>query len=120
MGSSKFFLLGQQNTGATNFKDYITLSSAPARPLAGKIRTWIDSLGIFNFLPSSGPAYKGLIGSQGTLSAPGGEARGQDATDLQFSRQSESQVASGDRSFIGGGQNNQAVASNSFYSRWFR
>ena len=84
MGTSKFFLLGQQNTGATTFKDYVPLSSAPDRPKPGKIRTWIDSLGIFNFLPESGPGYKTIVGSQGDLSAPGGSPRGQNATDLQF------------------------------------
>ena len=114
MGTSKFFLLGQQNTGATTFKDYVPLSSAPSRPKPGKIRTWIDSLGIFNFLPESGPGYKTIVGSQGDLSAPGGSPRGQNATDLQFDRSNEDQVAAGDRSFIGAGRNNLVVGSDSF------
>jgi hypothetical protein len=63
MGTSKFFRLGQSGNGTTKFKDYITQSSAPDRPKPGKIRTWIDNLGIFNFLPASGPGYKALIGT---------------------------------------------------------
>jgi hypothetical protein len=114
MGNSKFFRLGQPNTGATNYKDYILQSSTPGRPKPGKIRTWFDSLGIFNFLPESGPGYKTLIGTQGNLSLPGGDPRGQDATDLQFDRQSDDQVAAGDRSFIGGGRNNKSFGANSF------
>ena len=64
MGLSKFFCLGNQNKGATPFKDYTKLSAQPPRPKANVIRTWIDSLGIMNFLGSSGPGTQSIIGSQ--------------------------------------------------------
>jgi len=64
MGLSKFFCLGNQNKGATPFKDYSTLAAQPSRPKTNVIRTWIDSLGILNLLGSSGPASKVLVGTQ--------------------------------------------------------
>ena len=64
MGSSKYFLMGQQNRGTTNYRDYSEQLSAPARPRSGIIRTWLDSLGILNFLASTGPAVKALLGTQ--------------------------------------------------------
>ena len=64
MGLSKFFCLGNQNKGTTPFKDYTKLSAQPSRPKSNIIRTWIDSLGIMNFLGSSGPGTQSIIGSQ--------------------------------------------------------
>ena len=64
MGLSKFFCLGNQNKGATPFKDYSKLSAQPPRPKLNVIRTWIDSLGIMNFLGSSGPGSQTIIGNQ--------------------------------------------------------
>ncbi|MEI6883556.1 MAG: hypothetical protein WCO02_03660 [Bacteroidota bacterium] len=64
MGSSKYFLMGQQNRGTTNYRDYSEQGSAPARPRSGIIRTWLDSLGIINFLASTGPAVKAILGVQ--------------------------------------------------------
>ena len=64
MGFSKFFCLGNQNKGATPFKDYTKLSAQPSRPKSNIIRTWIDSLGIMNFLGASGPGIRTIIGSQ--------------------------------------------------------
>ena len=161
MGSSKYFLMGQQNRGTTNYRDYSEQGSAPARPRSGIIRTWLDSLGILNFLASTGPAVKAILGVQadyddtitkkhsnsadhvhsnatalnavsgtntgdqdlntcskavqGTLSAGSlaGNARGANATDFQFVRESVSRVASGAGSFIGGGEHNQVSGANS-------
>ena len=55
-------------------------------------------------------------GVQGTLSGTShdGNARGADASDFQFVRDVVAKVASGIRSFIGGGQNNTASGTNSF------
>ncbi len=64
MGSSKYFLMGQQNRGTTNYRDFTEQVSAPDRPRSGIIRTWLDSLGILNFLASTGPAVKAIIGTQ--------------------------------------------------------
>ena len=64
MGLSKFFCLGNQNKGTTPFKDYTKLSAQPSRPKSNIIRTWIDNLGIMNFLGSSGPGTQSIIGSQ--------------------------------------------------------
>jgi len=64
MGSSKYFLMGQQNRGTTNYRDYSEQGSTPARPRSGIIRTWLDSLGILNFLASTGPAVKSILGVQ--------------------------------------------------------
>ena len=64
MGFSKFFCLGNQNKGATPFKDYSKLASAPPRPKSNIIRTWIDNLGIMNLLGSSGPGVKTVVGNQ--------------------------------------------------------
>ena len=64
MGFSKFFCLGNQNKGATPFKDYSKLASAPPRPKSNIIRTWIDNLGIMNLLGSSGPGVKSVVGNQ--------------------------------------------------------
>ncbi len=161
MGSSKYFLMGQQNRGTTNYRDYSEQGSAPSRPRSGIIRTWLDSLGIMNFLASTGPAVKAILGVQtdyddaiskkhsnsadhvhsnatdlnavsgtntgdqdlstcskavqGTLSAGSltGNARGANATDFQFVRESVSRVASGAGSFIAGGQHNQVSGANS-------
>ena len=161
MGSSKYFLMGQQNRGTTNYRDYSEQGSAPSRPRSGIIRTWLDSLGIMNFLASTGPAVKAILGVQadyddavtkkhsnsadhvhsnaialnavsgtntgdqdlstcskavqGTLSAGAlaGNARGANATDFQFVRESVSRVASGAGSFIAGGEHNQVSGANS-------
>ncbi|MCX6241902.1 MAG: hypothetical protein NTX43_08870 [Bacteroidetes bacterium] len=161
MGSSKYFLMGQQNRGTTNYRDYSEQGSAPSRPRSGIIRTWLDSLGILNFLASTGPAVKAILGVQadyddaitkkhsnsadhvhsnatalnavsgtntgdqdlstcskavqGTLSAGAlaGNARGANATDFQFVRESVSRVASGAGSFIAGGEHNQVSGANS-------
>ena len=161
MGSSKYFLMGQQNRGTTNYRDYSEQGSAPSRPRSGIIRTWLDSLGIMNFLASTGPAVKSILGVQtdyddaitkkhsnssdhvhsnatalnavsgtntgdqdlstcskavqGTLSAGAlaGNARGANATDFQFVRESVSRVASGAGSFIAGGEHNQVSGANS-------
>ena len=161
MGSSKYFLMGQQNRGSTNYRDFTKQESAPDRPRSGIIRTWLDSLGILNFLASTGPAIKAILGLQadyddailkkhsnandhvhanaialaavsgsntgdqdlstcskavqGTLSAGAlaGNARGANATDFQFVRESVSRVASGAGSFIAGGQHNQVSGANS-------
>lgn len=43
----------------------------------------------------------------------GGNARGSQAIDLQMSRTAADQVASGQRSFIGGGENNKVTGNNS-------
>ena len=64
MGSSKYFLMGQQNRGSTNYRDFSKQESAPERPRSGIIRTWLDSLGILNFLASTGPAVKAILGLQ--------------------------------------------------------
>ena len=64
MGSSKYFLMGQQNRGTTNYRDFTQQLSAPARPRSGIIRAWLDSLGILNFLASTGPAIKAILGIQ--------------------------------------------------------
>ena len=64
MGSSKYFLMGQQNRGSTNYRDFSKQESAPERPRTGIIRTWLDSLGILNFLASTGPAVKAILGLQ--------------------------------------------------------
>ena len=161
MGSSKYFLMGQQNRGSTNYRDFSKQESAPERPRTGIIRTWLDSLGILNFLASTGPAVKAILGLQadyddsiskkhsnsadhvhanatalnavtgtntgdqdlstcskavqGTLSAGAlaGNARGANATDFQFVRESVSRVASGAGSFIAGGEHNQVSGANS-------
>ena len=161
MGSSKYFLMGQQNRGSTNYRDFSKQESAPERPRSGIIRTWLDSLGIINFLASTGPAVKAILGLQadyddaiskkhsnandhthsnaialaavsgtntgdqdlstcskaiqGTLSAGAlaGNARGANATDFQFVRESVSRVASGAGSFIAGGEHNQVSGANS-------
>ena len=115
MGTSKYYLMGQQNRGTTNYRDFSQQLSAPARPRSGIIRTWLDSLGFLNFLASTGPALKAIFGVQGSLSAAamGGNARGANATDFQFVRESETRVASGAGSFIAGGQHNQISGANS-------
>jgi predicted nucleotidyltransferase len=64
MGSSKYFLMGQQNRGTTNYRDFTEQTSAPSRPRSGIIRAWLDSLGILNFLASTGPAVKAILGIQ--------------------------------------------------------
>ena len=64
MGLSKYFLLGRLNKGATTYKDYTPLSSAPPRPRAGIIRTWLDNIGILNLLASTGPGIKVIFGTQ--------------------------------------------------------
>ncbi|MEI7491893.1 MAG: hypothetical protein WCK92_10880 [Bacteroidota bacterium] len=64
MGSSKYFLMGQQNRGTTNYRDFTEQTSAPSRPRSGIIRAWLDSLGIINFLASTGPAVKAILGIQ--------------------------------------------------------
>ena len=64
MGLSKYFLLGRLNKGATTYKDYTPLSTAPPRPRAGIIRTWMDNLGILNLLASTGPCVKAVFGIQ--------------------------------------------------------
>jgi len=125
MGNSKYYLLGQLNQGASNYKDFVEQTSAPSRPFTGRIRSWIDSLGILNFLPNSGPGTKVALTDdlvpyskavQGTLSSTShdGNARGADATDFQFSRDAVTKVASGARSFIAGGQRNTVSAADSF------
>jgi len=115
MGTSKYFLMGQQNKGTTNYRDFTRQASAPDRPRSGIIRIWLDSLGFLNFLASTGPALKAIFGVQGSLSAAamGGNARGANATDFQFVRESESRVASGAGSFIAGGEHNQVSGANS-------
>jgi len=153
--------MGQQNRGSTNYRDFSKQESAPERPRSGIIRTWLDSLGILNFLASTGPAVKAILGLQadyddailkkhsnagdhthanatalaavsgtntgdqdlstcskavqGTLSAGAlaGNARGANATDFQFVRESVSRVASGAGSFIAGGEHNQVSGANS-------
>ena len=162
MGNSKYYLLGQLNQGASNYKDFTTQASAPSRPFTGRLRAWIDSLGVLNFLPNSGPGVKVITGTQadyddavlkkhantddhthtnqsdldtvsgtntgdqdlsvysqgvqGALSGTShdGNARGADASDFQFVRDAVAKVASGIRSFIGGGQNNTASGTDSF------
>jgi len=64
MGLSRFFCLGNQNKGATPFKDYTKLSSQPPRPKTNVIRTWMDSLGILNLLGSSGSGIQAIVGNQ--------------------------------------------------------
>jgi len=56
--AQNIFLMGQQNRGTTNYRDYSEQGSAPARPRSGIIRTWLDSLGILNFLASTGRQLK--------------------------------------------------------------
>jgi len=56
--------MGQQNRGTTNYRDFTQQLSAPARPRSGIIRAWLDSLGILNFLASTGPAIKAILGIQ--------------------------------------------------------
>lgn len=64
MGNSKYFLLGQQNRGTSNYKDFSKQSATPARPRTGIIRTWIDSSGILNFMADTGAALKAIFGTQ--------------------------------------------------------
>ena len=64
MGSSKYFLMGQQNRGSTNYRDFTQQTTSPARPRSGIIRTWLDSLGIINLLASTGPTLKSIFGTQ--------------------------------------------------------
>ena len=161
MGFSKYFLMGQQNRGSTNYRDFTQQTTSPARPRSGIIRTWLDSLGIINLLASTGPTLKSIFGTQadyddavskkhsnasdhshanttalnavsgtntgnedlspyikavqGTLSAGShdGNARGANATDFQFVRESVARVASGAGSFIAGGEHNQVSGANS-------
>jgi hypothetical protein len=160
MGLSKFFRLGVLPKGATSFKDYTPLASAPPRPRPGVFRTWLDSLGMLNLFTSTGPAVKAIIGSQeeyndaialkhsntadhihtnkealdaytgessgqdlsafakavqGSLSnnSHAGNSRGLNATDFQFARESADRVASGEGSFIAGGQHNRVSGANS-------
>ena len=162
MGISKFFCLGNQNKGATPFKDYTKLSAQPPRPKSNIIRTWMDNLGILNFLGSSGPGTQTIIGNQedyndaialkhsgandhahvnqaaldqvsgvntgdqdlsllpkavqGTLGPNSleGNARGANASDFQFTRDANNRVASGAKSFIGGGESNEVSGVNAF------
>lgn len=115
MGLSKYFLMGQQNRGSTNYRDFTKQESAPERPRTGIIRAWLDSLGILNFLAATGPSLKALFGVQGSLSAGAlaGNARGANATDFQFVREAVTRVASGAGSFIAGGEHNQVSGTNS-------
>ena len=125
MGNSKYYLLGQLNQGASNYKDFTEQASAPSRPFTGRLRTWIDSLGIINLLPNSGPGKQVAMtddlaqyskGVQGTLSSTShdGNARGADASDFQFVRDAVTKIASGIRSFIAGGEKNTASGTDSF------
>jgi len=53
-----------------------------------------------------------IVGPKPDGTATGGNARGSNAIDLQITRASASQVASGARTFIGGGENNTASGAN--------
>lgn len=64
MGQSKYFLLGSLKSGTSNYKDYTKQPSAPSRPAAGIIRTWIDSSGIMNFFAETGSTLKAIFGVQ--------------------------------------------------------
>jgi hypothetical protein len=57
-----------------------------------------------------------IAGPKPDGTATGGNARGLDATDLQRVRGAATQIASGNRSFIGGGLNNTASGVNSVVS----
>lgn len=64
MGNSKYFLLGQQNRGTSNYRDFSKQSATPSRPRPGIIRTWIDSAGILNLMADTGAALKAIFGTQ--------------------------------------------------------
>ncbi len=114
--------------GRSNGMDAIPVSAihAAAQEGGAYLRVWFsDGLNGFQLLtpdqfiaPSvylaSDIRLNGITTLDGPLQTAGGNARGAAAMDFQLQRNLPTQVASGDRSFIGGGSNNTASGASSF------
>jgi len=96
-------LIDPQSTGATELPGYYTIAQADALFAAvASPNTFTDT-----------NTFDDVILGSGIQADSGGNARGTDAVDLQRNRSVATQVASGDRSFLGGGDGNRASASDS-------
>lgn len=100
------------------------LTSVAAQPTGLQWKTLLPNATTDNGLPrfdgTSGTPVplqtsKVIINDNGAVQATGsgGNARGTDAVDLQVNRVANTQVASGNKSFIGGGDNNTASGTDS-------
>jgi hypothetical protein len=86
--------------GTTNAQPLVIATTETASPQP--IQVWVGNQETFRFNPpgSSAPAW--------SIQRGGGDPRGLHVVDLQSARSATTQVASGDYSVIGGGQNNTA------------
>jgi len=89
----------------------ITLGQDAASTISTAATITTDVVGAFLVLRPNGTG--GIIAAVPDNTATGGNARGTNSVDLQISRAAATQVASGNNSFIGCGQNNTLSGSQS-------
>ena len=90
--------------------------TAPYAHLASQANKLINPVDGGEFNPFIGVALPTSISAAVQSTTSGGNARGANATDLQIIRSSNSQVASGDFSVVGGGERNTASGDHSVVS----
>jgi hypothetical protein len=114
VGTYAWLLTGNSITSAWNGSSGNFLGTTNPQPLViattntttpQPIQIWVGNQETFRFNPpgTSAPAW--------SIQRGGGNQRGLHAVDLQSARSAATQVASGDYSVIGGGQNNTAIGS---------